>query len=419
MPPASRPVVAIDGTALINQPVTGIQRVILALVPRLASACFTRGHNVALVDSRDAVPRCLRLWDRPISVEELRTDLAAVAHDDFVLRNRHLRRLARMLGGPSWYLAKKARLGLGLRHRLRSLLIRRRPPLQRAEFYVSFSAGILPCRVPRGLSAERVLLVLHDLIPLHYPAYQRPEVTRAFGVNVLDLAQGPDGPRGRFLTASSHVACEIRDLFWGLCRSQVNVGLVAWGYDRETFFPDPDPDFRRKLGVPSDALLVLAVSTQDPRKRFADVEKAIRLLSKRLPVHGVFLGHGPARRQENVHYLGHVGDEMLRRAYSSCDVFVNWSAAEGFGLPVIEALACGARVVVPPDNPTLREVGGKEVVVANQASPAGLMDALAMAARERGRPRIPPELHRFDWDDCCRRIEEQLWSVPIGNRRAA
>jgi glycosyltransferase involved in cell wall biosynthesis len=215
------------------------------------------------------------------------------------------------------------------------------------------------------------------------------------------------------------VAGEIRDLFWGLCRKEVRVGLVAWGYDREKFYPDRDPAFRRKLGVPPGAFLVLAVSTQDPRKRFADIETAIRLLSRRRPVHGVFIGQGPAWRQKNIHYLGHVPDEVLRRAYSSCDVFVNWSAAEGFGLPVIEALACGARVIVPPDNPTLQEVGSSQVLVAERATPEGLMQALASAARDQSRPQGRADLRQFDWDVCCRRVEEELWSTPVRLRLAA
>lgn len=105
-------------------------------------------------------------------------------------------------------------------------------------------------------------------------------------------------------------------------------------------------------------------------------------------------------------YLGRVDDDFLRRAYSSCDVFVNWSAAEGFGLPVVEALACGCRVVVPPDNPTLIEVGGDQVAVADEPTPEGLARALVASAQAERKP--VPDLSRFDWQESCRAIAAPL-----------
>jgi glycosyltransferase involved in cell wall biosynthesis len=102
-------------------------------------------------------------------------------------------------------------------------------------------------------------------------------------------------------------------------------------------------------------------------------------------------------------------------------VFVNWSEAEGFGLPVIEALACGARVIVPPDNPTLQEVGCGQVIVAERATPASLMQALARIARSGAQKQGMANLTAFDWDGCCRRFEEELWSERTSDslRRAA
>src|SRR5207248_11244837 len=106
--------------------------------------------------------------------------------------------------------------------------------------------------------------------------------------------------------------------------------------------------------------------------------------------------------------LGYVDDGLLRRAYSACDLFVNWSACEGFGLPVIEALACGARVVVPPDNPVLREIGGRNVIVAESATAEGLARTLAenLAAPA---PKRRVNLQRFDWDAAARAVEEEVW----------
>ena len=112
--------------------------------------------------------------------------------------------------------------------------------------------------------------------------------------------------------------------------------------------------------MPEANYQVPAVSAAEPRKRFHVIEEALALLKRDLPVTGLFIGPRPraATPAPYVRHLGYVEDGLLRRACSTCDAFVNWSACEGFGLPVIDALACGARVVVPPDNPVVVGPGG-------------------------------------------------------------
>jgi len=65
-----------------------------------------------------------------------------------------------------------------------------------------------------------------------------------------------------------------------------------------------------------------------------------------------------ASKAGNIRLLGAVDDETLRRYISNADAFVYISDGEGFGLPPIEALACGTNVVVN-DLPVFREtIGG-------------------------------------------------------------
>jgi glycosyltransferase involved in cell wall biosynthesis len=73
--------------------------------------------------------------------------------------------------------------------------------------------------------------------------------------------------------------------------------------------------------------------------------------------------------------LGRVSDERLVELYNAADVLLFPSWAEGFGLPVLEAMACGTPVVAS-DIPVLREVGGEVISYAPASDPLALAAAV-------------------------------------------
>jgi glycosyltransferase involved in cell wall biosynthesis len=419
----SHSVLAVDVTALWNQKTTGIQRVIRETTPHLAAAAAERGWDIVLVKQHVRGLEEIVRWSGDFDASRVKRDLDLIAAASLTEKQAGaslVTRLQRKAAQSFRQADLGGRLGLRfLERRLRRLI----PDSVRREFhgwwgkhrrlrvsadaYLSFSAGLLPVCPPEFAPPERAVFVIHDLIPLHYSDHYPLEFTQAFARNISDLAFGPYGSQGKFVTASRHVAADIDELFHSLSRKRVSIDLVEWGFDRETFFPDPDPQYRRRLGIPEDTLLVAAVSTQDPRKRFAGIQQAV----SKLNAHAVFLGRGQPRREGNAIYLGHVADVDVRKAYSSADVVVNWSAAEGFGLPTIEALACGAKVVVPPDNPTSIEVGGESVFVAEGAD----VDSLVNAIRNAFFSEAPvPDLTRFNWANSAEVLESLLWPAPKG-----
>lgn len=127
---------------------------------------------------------------------------------------------------------------------------------------------------------------------------------------------------------------------------------------RACFYPATDEEateVRARLGVETD--FVLCVATLEPRKNlprlltaFGELLRATNTKSQLVLVgrKGWLVGDLMRRMDdfgERVRWLGYVSDADLRALYSSCKLFVYPSLYEGFGLPPLEAMSCGAPVV--------------------------------------------------------------------------
>ncbi|NBS33029.1 MAG: hypothetical protein EBS83_09570 [Planctomycetia bacterium] len=358
---AARPILAIDMTALWDRPTTGIQRVTRAITPGLAAEATRRGWDIQLVRHTRRGLESLGHWSSDTSLLQIHTDLDHVAMGVHTRTNityarirnvlrRRIRSIRLACRATSDDVIRETWLRRWVPDVVRRYVTswRRRSlkPAVTADAYLTFAAGILPATLPMGVPPERSVFVLHDLIPIQFPHYYPPQMSVNFHANLHALAVAPSLAKRRIVTASRHVAADICRVFAGISRTAVQVDVVSWGYDKATFFPQPDGSFRHAFGIPDNVPLVVAVSTQDP-----------------------------------------------------------------FGLPTIEALACGARVVVPPDNPTLLEIGGQHVTVADRADVPALRKAIARAGQQ---PRQIPDLSAFSWQHPTQRFTELLWEEPAG-----
>jgi glycosyltransferase involved in cell wall biosynthesis len=112
---------------------------------------------------------------------------------------------------------------------------------------------------------------------------------------------------------------------------------------------------------------------------------------------------------DRVVLTGHVSDEELVLLYQGASLFVFPSRYEGFGLPVIEALACGAPAIVGR-NSSLVELVDQEEALFDADDPSSIQSALARALTDGGlleRLQRPEVRKRFTW----RRIAEQTVDV--------
>ena len=148
-------------------------------------------------------------------------------------------------------------------------------------------------------------------------------------------------------------------------------------------------------GPAAEGEYVLAVSTLEPRKNFDRVAEAARLAGLELRVVGSHGWGGVASES----WVGSVDDDELARLYRGALCLAYPSLYEGFGIQVLEAMACGTPVVTSAGGATAEVAGDAAVLVDpfdSEAIAAGLQEAIRRRAelRERGLARAAS----YTWD---------------------
>jgi glycosyltransferase involved in cell wall biosynthesis len=253
---------------------------------------------------------------------------------------------------------------------------------------------VLHCPTQRAPTRSKVPVVvtLHDLAVLRHPeTFNR--WTRTY--SRLALPRVVRAAR-RVIAVSEFTKRESLELL-DLPEEKVRVIPNAVG---APFQPDGDA---------ADGDYVLAVSTLEPRKNLSRLVQGFgrARLDGCLLVTGM-RGWGDVEVSGNgVQWLGFVPDDELARLYRGARCVAYVSSYEGFGLPVLEAMACGAPVVAGR-NEAAEEVAGGAAVLVDPLDPnaiaAGLTEALDR--RDELRARGLERAKAFDWPGVARKTVE-------------
>jgi glycosyltransferase involved in cell wall biosynthesis len=196
------------------------------------------------------------------------------------------------------------------------------------------------------------------------------------------------------------------------------VWIVLEGVDHALFHPKKvPPDFDARYGLDPRGRYVLYVGSENPRKNLPFLLRAFARLRQAMPdVRLIRVGavqYLPQARalQEQIEHLGlsdavihypSVPDEDLALFYNRADLFVFPSLYEGFGLPALEAMACGTPVVCS-DAASLPEVVGDAALRVSPTDEEGWAEAMRRALtdvslREELRARGLERARAFTWE---------------------
>ena len=335
----------------------------------------------------DARLNAYRIGGIPQYTRQLATALAELARDDELITLQHRDQRTPLVLAPN---ADRMTLYTPPHHRWEPIAL----PVE----LLRVGADVLhfPDFIAPRLRPCPAAITIHDLAFLHFPEILDDSARRYYG-QIQASAQRAEA----VIAVSESTATDIAERL-NLPRERIDVVYEAAA---PSFVPlRVDPGEERMIGdVKTTAgAFLLFVSTIEPRKNVPMLLQALRICIDRNPKRGYRLLIAGARGWrdtaiydtlrdlqlgEAAQFVGQITDEELCWLYSACRLYTNPSRYEGFGLPLLEALACGAACLAS-NTTSLPEIGGDAAEYLPPDDPGAWADRIASL-----------------WDDDATRIE--------------
>ena len=274
------------------------------------------------------------------------------------------------------------------------------------------------------VARAQTVVTVHDLSFMRVPTCAQPSLRRYLLRVVPQAVRRAD----LVLADSQSTRQDVIELM-GVAPDRVDV--VPAGVEPR-FRPINDPEIlqqtRQRYHLGSGPL-ILSLGTLEPRKNFSGLMKAFAVLREREKIpHRLVIAGGKGWLYEGifetaqrlnlgdaVHFAGFVADEDLPALYNTADLFAFPTRYEGFGLPVLEAMACGIPSVTA-NNSCMPELVGDAALLVDSADTDGIAAAMAQAlldplVRQRLQLAGFARARRFGWREAARKLRASYAKV--------
>lgn len=274
-----------------------------------------------------------------------------------------------------------------------------------------YPADTGPVRRTRGVTT---VLTLHGVAALHEPSVRSPIAGRVWRERAAAAGRAAD----RIITVSQSSADDVATLVGPGAAERITV--IPHGVDPAWFAPPSPAELEAADALTGGAPFAFFFGNLEPRKNLPLAVEALALVREQHPDLRLVVSGAPgwdsteARAvidaQAWAEHVGRRTDAEVRALLARCAVFVFPSRYEGFGLPVLEAMAAGAPVVTTTRG-ALSEVAGEAAFAVERLDPAVFADAVLRAlAADRGQVAARSRAHAatFSWDESVARHQEVL-----------
>lgn len=261
-----------------------------------------------------------------------------------------------------------------------------------------------PDKGPIYRSDTPVVTTIHDLLPFYF-AEERGFLNRRYWQILL---QRQVNISDAIICVSHSTKNDIIDRFG---TSGEKIYVTHLGTDLS---PPSKKDIRsttKKYDILDSQFNILYVGNYDQRKNVDKIVRACRSIHQDFPeLRLILAGSNPPKSTLNsiagefhdkISYLGYVPDSELGSLYAAADVFTYPSEYEGFGLPIIEAMACGTPVITS-NKSSLPEVGGEAAVTLDPSDLSTLSAAIRRMCED-------DEFRKTMQDASLRRAQDMRW----------
>ena len=257
-----------------------------------------------------------------------------------------------------------------------------------------------------------VVVTCHDLINFIQPENGRGQaLIPAISMPVWKFSVKGICQANHIITVSAHTAKDVEAILQIKSQQLTAVPNAVEPIFRPISKPEVE-DFRRQHQIPAETICILNVGSNHPRKNVLTILKVIaQLIAKGVPVHffktgeqltgelKTFIDHH--NLNSSITYLGKPDKETLVKIYNAADILLAPSLYEGFGMTILEAMACGTPAIAS-NVASLPEVAGDAAILVDPLNIQEIVEAVCRLGNQ-------PELRQKFIDQGFKRAQLFTW----------